>query len=128
MRSYRERWVQNVVQINRQQFEETVFADRLNRIARVIGVGPGICARCQTSIRQQIQNAFVRIQLRSQKYQMLQRVRQAVIVVCFGGCKMTSTRLNLTMTPFSIVKCISTLTEREVSIHNWPFNFADDNS
>lgn len=85
---------QYVVQINGQQFKESIAADRFDGVACVIGIGPCIRARCQTSIRQQIQNSFIRIQLRTEEDQMLQGVRQSIVIVCLGCCKFLSGESN----------------------------------
>ncbi|CAB0017990.1 unnamed protein product, partial [Nesidiocoris tenuis] len=47
---------------------------------------PGIGPRSQTSVGQQIQNAFVRVFFTTQKYEMLQGVRKAIVIVRLGCC------------------------------------------
>lgn len=57
-----------MIQIDGQQLEKAILAHSLHSVACVIGVGPRIGAGRQTTICQQIQHTFVRIQLRAQEY------------------------------------------------------------
>ena len=72
--------VEDVVQVDGEDAEEAAGAGGVDGVAGVVRVCPGVGSVRQSSVGQEIQDLLVRIVLAAQEDEMLQSVRQAVIV------------------------------------------------
>ena len=59
-KSDRERWEEDVVKVDGQQIEEAFGAGGGHRVARVVGVRPGVCTGGEAAVSQQVEDALQR--------------------------------------------------------------------
>mmetsp|Transcript_41291 Transcript_41291/g.109484 ORF Transcript_41291/g.109484 Transcript_41291/m.109484 type:complete len:213 (-) Transcript_41291:162-800(-) len=87
-RLVRQARIQDMVGEDRQQVERALVACRVERVACVVGRRPRVGPVGERAVGELVEDPLVGIQLAAQEYGVLQRVRQAVIlvrpVVCVG--------------------------------------------
>lgn len=74
-----------MVHVYRQKGEHASISGGVDSVARMVGVRPSIGAMSHATVRQQIQDTFIRVTLRSQKNKVFQSMRQTVIIMGFRG-------------------------------------------
>lgn len=70
-----------MIQIDGQKFQESILAGSCHCVTSVIRIGPGIRSGRKTTIGQQIEDTFVWKLLGTKENEMLQGMREAIVIV-----------------------------------------------
>lgn len=76
---------QDMIEIDGEELKKSVLLESRYRVGRVVDLGPRVRAGGEHFVGEYVNDTGVRVVLAAEEHHVLERVRQAVVVVGFGG-------------------------------------------